>query len=392
MKRKDTKIYFVGSKPPCGIGTFTGNLERAVRSAGQETEIIPVISNGNNGDGNVNGYVYSKFGIDKDDVRDYRGIASYISGEVSDGRAVSLQFEHGIYGGNGGEHVLELVMGLRVPVVTTLHTVESSPPEDRKRVVQKLMASSEAVVVMSRYAPGILERGYDVDTSNVTVIPHGVHASNLTKEEAKEMFGWQKRRVIISHGLLSRGKKIEYAIEAMPGVVEENPEVLYVVMGRTHKNILKEEGETYRNVLKERVKRLGLQDNVRFIDEYMESQEMHDRLRAADYYLNLQPNSDQITSGTLTEAVANGAVAISTPFVHAIEIAEQGAAILLSTTTPHAAEVRRVINKVLSDHKLEERLRARSESVGKRMDWGIVGQEYAQLFDRVAPREARVIA
>lgn len=288
--------------------------------------------------------------------------------EESGAQAIWVQHEYGIYGGAAGEHLLALLDRTTLPVIATLHTVLENPNADERRVMEALLRRASRVIVMAEKARQILRRVHGVDDRKVVVIPHGVPDRAFAAAAAfKPRFGWQGREVILTFGLLAPSKGIETVIRAMPAVAERHPDALYVVLGATHPNLVAHEGEAYRDRLHALVDELGITNNVVFVDSFVEQDELLDYLQAADIYATPYPGAAQITSGTLSYAVAMGKPVVSTPYVHATEILADGHGVLVDFGDSEGFA--REINALLDCDERRGELSARAYARGRTMIW-----------------------
>jgi glycosyltransferase involved in cell wall biosynthesis len=300
----------------------------------------------------------------------------------SDVRVVSLQHEYGIFGGEMGAHVLRFLEHLRVPVATTLHTVVPRPTEPMCAILQAIVRASDAVVVMAGAAVRLLDTVYNAPTHHVYVIPHGApEPLPISPQEAKARIGMSGRTVVSTFGLVSRGKGIEDVIRALPAVVEQFPNLVYMVLGETHPKVRAKEGEAYREFLMDEAARLGVQEHVVFENRYLTLEDIRLYLRATDIYITPYLNPDQITSGTLAYAIAAGCVVISTPYLYAREVLADGGGMLAQFQNP--ASIADAMLQLLSDPVLMRyhRLVAQRKAAG--LSWHKVGQAYTRLFERI---------
>ena len=295
---------------------------------------------------------------------------------------VSIQHEYGIWGGEDGGSVIDFVRSLRLPAVTTLHTVLQDPSAGQRAVLSELVARSAATVVMSRSAASLLEGVYDVDASRLDVVPHGVPDLPLVDPEAvKPGLGVDGREVILSFGLLGPGKGYELVLDALPEVVAAHPTVCYVVVGATHPDLLRAEGEAYRDRLVAQVQRLGMESHVRFVDRFVGRVELTRWLEAADVFVTPYPKLDQIVSGTLSYAMGAGRAIVSTPYTYATELLADGRGVLVPPGSPPA--LASALNEVLDDPDLRAALGRRAHQYSRRMVWSAVGAEYERILGRV---------
>ncbi|BCA60571.1 glycosyltransferase family 4 protein [Sphingomonas sp. HMP6] len=288
--------------------------------------------------------------------------------EASGAQAIWLQHEYGIFGGAAGEHILALLDRVSIPVIVTLHTILEKPSADQRRVMDGLLRRCARVIVMAERGREILERVYGASGRNIVMIPHGVPDRDFVDPNSlKGRFGWEERKVVLTFGLLAPGKGIEVMIEALPAIVAQNPNVLYAVLGATHPNLVKHEGEKYRDGLKALAVELGVDANIEFIDAFLEHDELIDYLQAADIYATPYLNPAQITSGTLSYAVGVGKAVVSTPYVHATEILGDGHGVLVDFGD--SAAFAREINALLGSDRNRIRLSERAYARGRTMIW-----------------------
>jgi len=323
--------------------------------------------------------------IRKEEASDYVRTSRSLS-DCAD--VVSIQHEYGIWGGEDGEHVLEFARGLRVPAVTTLHTVLRDPTPRQRAVLLELIRLSEATVVMSNSAADLLRESYGVQRDRVHVIPHGVPDLPLVNpENVKPGLGVGNRKVILSFGLLGPGKGLELAIDALPAVAAAHPSVLYVIVGATHPALVERDGEAYRASLVDRIRRVGMVDHVQFIDRFVGKPELSQWLEAADVFVTPYPNLGQIVSGTLSYAMGAGRAIVSTPYVYAAELLAGGRGILVQPAS--VTELAAALTQLLGDPALRHEIGRRAYDYTRTMIWSAVGAKYRALFAQVADAAAR---
>ena len=323
--------------------------------------------------------------IRRDEPGDYVTTARSLGSCVD---VVSIQHEYGIWGGLDGAHVIDFVKALSVPVVTTLHTVLQQPSAGQRSVLSELVARSDATVVMSRSAATRLKTVYGVDPRRLEIIPHGVPDLPLVDPESvKPGLGLDGRDIMLSFGLLGPGKGYEWALEALPEVVAANPAVCYVIVGATHPELLRSEGEAYRERLHAQVRTLGMEDHVRFVDRFVGRVELTRWLEAASVFVTPYPKLDQIVSGTLSYAMGAGRAIVSTPYTYASEILANGRGILIAPGS--ATGLASALNAVLGDDGLRARLGRRAYEYSRRMVWSAVGGEYLRVLGAVAAKTPR---
>jgi glycosyltransferase involved in cell wall biosynthesis len=378
-----SKVCFVGTYPPreCGIATFTSDLRRAVGKCddGVQTAVVAVTKTRDASECPPE----VVFEIRQERLHDYRLAAEYINS--SDAELVCLQHEFGIFGGPDGSHVTELLRHLRLPVVTTLHTVVGEPTRGLRDTLVRVAAASDHLVVLNGRAVPLLRDVYAIPSGKVSLIHHGVpDVPFLDPNYNKDKFGVEGRLVMLTFGLLSRNKGIETTLEALPQIVRAHPEVVYIVLGATHPEVKRRDGEEYRQFLQQRVRELGLEEHVRFHDRYVSLGELCEFIGACDIYVTTYRSKEQIVSGTLAYAVGMGKAVVSTPYLYAEELLDSGRGRL--TSFGDAQGLAHVVNELIEDEAARHRMRKRAYEFGRRMTWPEVGKEYGALFARVASR------
>ena len=374
------RVAFLGDFPPrrCGIATFTRDLRDAVFASrpGWHCPVVAVTDPGQR-------YDYPdavRFEIPERDITGYRRAADFLT--LSHADLLCVQHEFGIFGGPAGSHLLNLLRRLRQPVVTTLHTVLQDPTDDQRRVMAELVRRSDTLVVMTERGRSILEAVYGVDPGRIEVIPHGIpDLPFLDPNFHKDQFGVAGRPVMLTFGLISPGKGIEVGIEALPAIVARHPDLVYMVVGATHPNLVKAEGETYRLSLEMRAKALGVENNLIFLNQYVDNQQLSEVIGAADLYLTPYLNPAQITSGTLAYCYGSGKAVISTPFWHAEELLRDGHGVLVPFRDPGA--IADAVNGLLDQPARRHAMRKQAYLAGREMVWPQVGDRYASLFTRL---------
>ena len=374
---------FLASFPPrvCGIATFTADLAEAMDHASPHVPHSQVIAiNAGN-----TAYSYGprvRWTIERDQLQSYSYAAQQIN--RSPVQVVSIQHEYGLFGGPAGEYVLSFLGALEKPAVLTLHTVLEHPNTAMRHLTEELARAAAGVVVLAERARRVLADYYPrVDVSQVHFIPHGTPSvAYAPTARFKQSLGLENRTVLSTFGLLGPEKGIEYALAALPEVVKQHPDVLYLVLGETHPELRRQSGETYRAFLEARVTELGMQDHVRFHPQYLQQQEVLQFLQATDVYLLPYLNPLQIASGTLSYAVASGKAVVSTPFLHAQELLNEGRGVLVPFRDSEAFSA--AINRLLGDPKRRTQMEQAAYTYGKRMHWPTVGRAYSRLFHRLA--------
>lgn len=371
------RIAFLGDYVPrrCGIATFTHNLCEAVSGQARDAQCIVIAMNDR-----PEGYDYPgevRFEIQQKDVEDYRA-AAY---ELNQGKAdvLSIQHEFGIYGGSAGGHLLGLLKELRIPVVTTLHTVLPDPDPAQRRVMEELVKSSGRLVVMARKGAEILRDTYGVPEAKVDVIPHGIpDVAFAGTEEFKKPFGMEGRKVLLTFGLLGPGKGIEYGIRAMPEIIRRHPDAVYLILGATHPHLVAREGERYRTSLEHLAEDLGVADHVVFFNRFVSDQDLGQFIGAADIYLTPYLNEAQITSGALSYVFGAGKAVISTPYWHAGELLANGRGVLVPFRDPEA--IATAACTLLEDTAAMDHMRRTAYEESRDTIWPAVGRRYLESF------------
>ena len=322
------RIAFIGNSLPrrCGIATFTSDLQQAVAASrpGTETTIVAMNDRGQS-------YAYPpvvRMQIQDEKLEDYVRAADELNAGKVD--AVSLQHEFGIFGGEAGAHLLTLLSRLNMPIVTTLHTVLSDPAPMQRRVLNDIVALSSKVIVMAEKGRELLRSTYAVPAEKIEVIPHGIpDAPYADPDAAKSRLGFAGKSTILTFGLLSKNKGIEVMIDAMPEILRRKPDAVYVVLGATHPNLVRDQGEAYRESLVARVRERGVEKHVVFLDRFVDKPTLLDFISMCDVYVTPYLNESQMTSGTLAYSFGMGKAVVSTPYWHARELLADGRGVLV---------------------------------------------------------------
>jgi glycosyltransferase involved in cell wall biosynthesis len=292
---------------------------------------------------------------------------------------LSVQHEFGIYGGENSEYLAEMLAGVKIPVITTLHTVLRKPSEAMRQNLRAVARHSDRIMIMNSLAVEILAKVYGIDPGKVTVIHHGAPVPSRERQRAmKQYLRLDGLKVISTFGLLSSSKGLEHAIEAMPRIVEAHPEAVYLILGQTHPVVQQEEGEQYREGLKALARKLGIEHSVRFVDKYFTKAELIAYLLASDIYLTPYLNMEQVTSGTLAYAMACGRPLVSTPYLYAQFLLGEERGLLVPPRDP--AEIADACLHVLNNPDLKARMEQANWRYGQKMLWPRVGYEYLQLL------------
>jgi glycosyltransferase involved in cell wall biosynthesis len=385
------RIAFLGGFAPrrCGIATFTQDLCEAVSAAVPHAKCLAIAVNDR-----LEGYGYParvRLEIQEKDLDSYRRAADFLNFENTD--LLCVQHEFGIYGGAAGSHLLALLKEVRMPVVTTLHTVLRQPNAAQRKVMDELVRRSDRLVVMARKGAQILEEVYHVAPAKIDVIAHGIPDIPFADSQAsKAQFGVEGRKVLLTFGLLGPGKGIEYAIEALPEIVRRHPNVVYLVLGATHPHLLAREGERYRLSLERLAEERGVKDHVIFYNRFVSPDDLTEFIGATDIYLTPYLNEEQITSGTLAYVFGAGKAVVSTPYWHAQELLAEDRGILVSFRDSKA--IAQGVCAFLDDRARMERTRHEAYALGREMIWTAVAERYLESFQharsdrKASPRTA----
>ena len=386
------KLAFIATFPPreCGIGTFTNNLFKSMlindesREKGYEGFVVALSDNELT-------YEYPeevKMVIRQDHQKDYLEAVKFIN--LSGADICILEHEFGIFGGQSGVYILPLLHRLEIPLIVTLHTILKTPSYNEKVVLQEICKMAHQIVVMSHKAIEFLVEIYNVPKEKISLFEHGVPDIHFSPEKCRKEFKLENRKVLLTFGFIGRNKGIETVIKALPKVVEKYPEVLYIILGKTHPNVLRHSGEEYRIFLMRLVKSLKLEKNVIFLNEFLNERDLFKYLYACDIYITPYLNEAQITSGTLSYAVGVGAAVISTPYWHAAELlAEERGEFFdfgdfegLSMTLTE-----------LFDHPDQlKTLKKNAYQYGLNITWPKTGEKYVSLAETILKEETKVIA
>jgi len=331
----------------------------------------------NEEDGNRYSDPNVRFTIDQHERADYFTAADFLN--QSDVDVVNIQHEYGIYGGEWGEYVLDLYKNLEKPIITTFHTVLRNPPDKARIIMSELAELSETVIVTIESAAKLLEKRFGLNAEKVRVVRHGAALPERGHNEyAQRFLGLQKRTVLTTHGLISSGKGIEYAIKALPYLIKERPELLYMVIGETHPEVRRREGEAYREKLTSLTRRLHLENHVRFVDHYLRDDELPLYLQATDIYVAPYLGKDQVSSGTITLALGYGKAIVATPSLFSKEELSNNRGLLCKFAD--ARSIAECVEQILGDLKLRRQLETNAFNYGQEMGWTKVADQYGDIL------------
>ncbi|MBN1598517.1 MAG: glycosyltransferase family 4 protein [Bacteroidales bacterium] len=393
------KLAYIGTYPPreCGIGTFTRNLFRSMvsdpasrhdrnRTATDLIEGFIVAMNDYEQTYNYPEEVAHT--IRQEHQRDYLKAVRFIN--LSGADICVLEHEFGIFGGQNGMYILPLLHRLEIPLIVTLHTIVKTPSYNEKAVLQEICKMAHKVVVMSHKAIEFLISIYDVDKDKIVFIEHGVPDLQFDQGQSKKEFKLENKKILLTFGMLSRNKGIETVIKALPGLIKKYPDVLYLVLGKTHPNVLRHSGEEYRNYLHRLVKSLNLRDHVFFLNEFVNQKELFKYLSASDIYITPYLNEAQITSGTLSYAVGAGSAVISTPYWHASELLADGRGRIFNFNDSEGLSL--ILMELLDKPGVLKDLREKAYDYGKTITWSKSGGKYIALVEKILASEPEVLA
>ncbi len=382
------RVAFVGNYLPrqCGIATFTTDLCEAVAAAHPDTACLALPVNDTEA-----GYIYPprvRFELSETDIESYRRAADFLN--INSADVVCLQHEYGIYGGPSGSHILALLRELRMPVVTTLHTILQEPLPEQHRVLQEVAALSDRVVTMSRRGVDFLKNIYGVPAEKIEFIHHGVpDVPFVDPNFHKDLFGVEGKMVLLSFGLLSANKGIETVISALPAIIERHPDVVYIIVGATHPHVLLHEGESYRLSLQRLAQNLGVAGNVIFHNSFVTLDQLVEFISAADIYITPYLNPMQITSGTLAYTVGAGKAVVSTPYWHAEELLADGRGALFPFGDSDA--LAELVLDLLDHEAKRHAMRKLAYLYGREMVWPKVARRYMETFERARAEPRHIV-
>ena len=379
------KIAVIGNYLPrqCGIATFTTDLSQSLaRELIIEENLINVamddIPEGHNYPSQV------KFRVRQNVQADYFWAADYLNANQYE--AAIVQHEYGIFGGEDGSHILHMIKFLKMPVITNLHTVLENPTEGQRKVMKGLAKYSDRLLVMSKKAIDILTNVYDIDREMIAFIPNGVPDTSFkTPGLYNDLFGMENKDIILTFGLLGPDKGIESMIEAMPLIVKEHPNVMYLILGQTHPHIIERSGDSYRHDLQQLVNKLGMENHIVFHNNFVKLETLIQYIQTSKIYILPYLKKEQITSGTLSYALGVGTAVVSTPFWHAEELLADGRGRLVPFNNP--LEMAKEINNLLSNDQEREMIRFKGYQYGRSMTWKNVANMHLDLISEIKERK-----
>src|SRR6267154_6710890 len=381
-----SRIAVIGNYLPrqCGIATFTTDLSEAISAEYGAVRLLALPVNDTE-----NGYDYParvRWSLAQDDLPSYEKAAEFLNFHNID--MVCLQHEYGIFGGPAGNHILHLLRGLKMPVVTTLHTVLREPDADQLRVMQEIAELSDRLIVMSQLSSQFLQEIFKVPGSKIDMVPHGVpDLPFLDPNFYKDRFGVEGKAVLLTFGLLSPNKGIESVIQALPQILSKHKNVAYIVAGATHPHVLRREGERYRTSLEALAKKVGVESQVIFHNRFVSPDEMVQFIGAADIYITPYRHEAQVVSGTLAYALGAGKAIISTPYWHAIELLDDRRGALVPFANPDAIAQKTL--ELLDTPAIRHAMRKRAYLYARDMVWKKAAQGYMGSCERARAERTR---
>jgi glycosyltransferase involved in cell wall biosynthesis len=374
-----SRLAFIGNSLPrrCGIATFTTDLQQAVAKsrADVKTTIVAMTDHGHT-------YDYPpvvRLQINDENLEDYARAAEFLNDEHFE--VVCLQHEFGIFGGAAGNHIMALLSRLTMPIITTLHTILAEPRAEQRGVLNGIVAASSKVIVMAEKGRDLLHAIYGVPREKIEIIAHGIPDSDFVEPDAaKARLGFGRKTVILTFGLLSPNKGIEVMIDAMPSIMQSRPDAVYVVLGATHPNLVRCQGEGYRDSLIARVRARGVEEHVVFLNRFVDQATLLDFISMCDVYVTPYLNEAQMTSGTLAYSFGLGKAVVSTPYWHARELLADGRGVLVPFGD--AKTIGAEVAGLLTDDARRRAMRQRAYTCSRSMTWERAADRYLAAFER----------
>jgi len=385
-KRKSTRVIYISTYIPqkCGIATFTKDVTNAINMLNPYAlaEIMAIVKPGENPD-----FPWEvKYRIEKDNLNSYSEAAKYINNSCAD--VVMIEFEFGIFGGNCGEYVIPFVKEINKPVVVTCHTIPEDAESNYGKVLKKLCQLVSGITVMMDKSVKKLVADYQVERRKIVAIPHGTPDLPYTISDSFKKYKDLKGRFVLGNiNLVSENKGLEYTIEAVAQIVKKIPEVLYLAIGQTHPGILADVGEKYRNWLKQKVKDLGIQKNVRFVNKYVSLEDLIIWLKTMDVYITPYLDPQQSSSGALAYALGAGKSCISTPYSYAKEVLAKGRGVLVPFRDSKA--IAKAVVRLYENKDRRILMQKRAYEYGRFMTWSAVALQHLDLFEIVIKKHKK---
>ncbi len=373
------EVAYVSTYPPrkCGIATFTADLVNSISKLNKLKAQKVISIDGRRFFKSLNGGVQHKIG--KDFIEDYALMADFLN--RTSVNVVNVQHEFGIFGGESGEYICAFMNKLEKPLATTLHTVLPNFENKAKEVFEKVVDRSAAIVVLNETTRSLVKQ-YGVPEKKIKVIPHGCPDVPLVStSKVKPLLGLKNKIVLSTFGLLSRGKGIEYVIQALPEVIKKQPRIVYYVLGVTHPQVKSSDGEAYRNMLLRMAKKLGLRGHVKFLNRFLSKPELYNYLQATDVYITPYLSPNQVSSGTLSYALAAGKAVVSTPYLHAKEALGEGRGVFCRFHD--SASIAEKVTEIIENKRLRTSLERKAYAYSRKFTWPLIAKKYLKLFDEL---------
>jgi polysaccharide biosynthesis protein PslF len=373
------EVAYVSTFPPrkCGIATFTADLVNSISQLKHLKNQKVISIDGRRLFKSTNGGIQHKIG--RDFLEDYVLMADLLN--QSSINVVNVQHEFGIFGGEAGEYICSFLDRVKIPVATTLHTVLPNFETKNREVFEKIVEKSAAVVVLNETTRSLV-KNYGVPEKKVKLIPHGCpDVPLLPSAKVKPILGLKDKIVLSTFGLLSRGKGIEHVIEALPELIKRQPRLVYYVLGVTHPQVKSHEGEAYRNMLMRRAKELGVNHHVKFLNRFLSKPELYNYLQATDVYITPYLSPNQVSSGTLSYALAVGKAVVSTPYLHAKEALGDGRGVFCRFSDSES--IAEKVTDVIENKPLRKALEHKAYLYSRKFTWPKVAKKYLDLFDQL---------
>jgi len=377
------KIVFIATYPPreCGIGTFTDNLFKSmlVNDESKKKGHVGFVVALNDNDLDYEYPEEVRLTVRQDQVEDYIQAADYIN--QSDAEICILEHEFGIFGGQDGVYILSLLHRLKIPFIVTLHTILKTPTYNQRAILLQICRMAHNIVVMNKKAIEFLVDIYQIPRTKIELYEHGVPDIRFDPEKVKKELKLDNKKILLTFGFIGRNKGIETVIKALPDVVDQYPETLYVVLGKTHPNVMRSSGEEYRQYLMKLVSDLKLEKNVLFINQFLDEQNLFKYLYACDIYITPYSNEAQITSGTLSYAVGVGAAVVSTPYWHASELLAEGRGRFIDFGDSKGLST--ILTDLFNDPESFRKMKRKAYDYGLKITWPKTGQKYMNLVEHI---------
>ncbi len=379
------EVAYLSTFPPrkCGIATFTADLVNSISQLNKLKDQRVISIDGRRLFKPVYGGVQHKIG--RDYIEDYILMADFLNHSAVD--VINIQHEFGIFGGESGDYICSFLKKLKKPVSTTLHTVLPNFEPKTKEVFDQIVDQSSAIVVLNKTTRELVKK-YGVAEKKIKLIPHGCpDVPLIPSSKVKPIFGLKDKIVLSTFGLLSKGKGIEHAIEALPEIIRKEPRIVYYVLGVTHPQVKKIDGEAYRNMLMRMVKNLGLRDHVKFLNRFLSKPELLNYLLATDVYITPYLSPNQVSSGTLSYALGAGKAVVSTPYLHAKEALGEGRGVFCNFNDSESIADK--VSEIIENKPLRKSLEHKAYKYSRNFTWPLVAKKYLALFDELTKRSIK---